>query len=243
MLGFRAKSEMSKITTPKLMLLDIEGTMAPVSFVYETLFPYASKEIPQFLAKNYQTPEIREAFSLLLEENSEDVKSCSGCPQLEESAKSLSDYCLWLMAQDRKSRGLKIIQGLIWKDGYERGILKAELYSDVLPALQRWRQEGRKLCIYSSGSILAQKLLFAHTSEGDLRGLFDEFFDTSSGGKKDSTSYKTIADAINTTPAEIFFLSDCGDEIKAAAKAGCQVQQVARESHLPNSIASFDDLT
>jgi hypothetical protein len=51
--------------------------------------------------------------------------------------------------------------------------VKAPLYDDVLPALSSLKEAGVKIYIYSSGSIEAQNLLFAHTNHGDIRQLID----------------------------------------------------------------------
>lgn len=42
------------------------------------------------------------------------------------------------------------------------------VYDDVVPALEKWKAEGKKIYIYSSGSVPAQKLLVGYSSKGDL---------------------------------------------------------------------------
>ena len=44
------------------------------------------------------------------------------------------------------------VQGHIWAEGFAKGELRAELYSDVADALTVWRARGIKTYIYSSGS-------------------------------------------------------------------------------------------
>jgi enolase-phosphatase E1 len=46
---------------PQVYLLDVEGTVAPISFVYEQLFPYARAHFAQFLWQNEKETEAREA--------------------------------------------------------------------------------------------------------------------------------------------------------------------------------------
>jgi len=72
------------------------------------------------------------------------------------------------MDRDRKSTGLKSLQGRIWEEGYRSGALRGEVFADVPRAFERWRRQGRDIAIFSSGSVLAQKLLFASTPAGDL---------------------------------------------------------------------------
>ena len=103
----------------------------------------------------------------------------------------------------------------------ERG--PADLYPETITSLKRWTQEGLKLAVYSSGSIKAQQLLYAHTTSGDLRELFSGWFDTHTGSKKETTSYITIANQLKIPAASITFISDNGVECDAAHEAGMQV--------------------
>jgi enolase-phosphatase E1 len=42
------------------------------------------------------------------------------------------------------------------------------VYDDVVPALDQWKAAGKKIYIYSSGSVPAQKLLVGYSTKGDL---------------------------------------------------------------------------
>src|SRR5688572_31886471 len=97
------------------------------------------------------------------------------------------------MDRDSKSPGLKALQGMIWQEGYASGELHGVVFDDVPKALKRWRAAGIRAAIYSSGSVLAQKLIFGTTQFGDLTPLFDGFFDTAVGPKRDANSYRMIA--------------------------------------------------
>jgi methionine salvage enolase-phosphatase E1 len=39
-------------TPPRLYLLDVEGTVAPISLIYEQLFPYAREHFEEFLEEH-----------------------------------------------------------------------------------------------------------------------------------------------------------------------------------------------
>ncbi len=131
-------------------------------------------------------------------------------------------YVHWLMDQDRKSTALKTLQGKIWEKGYRSGELRSELYPDVLPAFERWRGQQRAMAIFSSGSVEAQKLLFAHTRQGDLTRFLQAYFDTTTGPKREAESYARIARQLGVPPAEILFLSDVVGELDAARQAGLE---------------------
>ncbi|GAB2212038.1 hypothetical protein Droror1_Dr00025382, partial [Drosera rotundifolia] len=73
--------------------------------------------------------------------------------------------------------------GHIWRTGYVNNELKGEVYEDVPEALKRWQGSGIKVYIYSSGSRLAQRLIFGNTNFGDLRKYLSGFFDTTIGTK------------------------------------------------------------
>ncbi|RUM49231.1 MAG: acireductone synthase, partial [Hydrogenothermus sp.] len=144
---------------------------------------------------------------------------------------------------------LKDIQGLIWKEGFETGELKAPLYEDAYIKLKEWK-EKYPIYVYSSGSIQAQKLFFSHTNYGNILDWFSGHFDTKIGNKKESESYKKIAKEIGLNPEEILFLSDNPDEITASASAGMRAIRIVRpddaeyiEDFPYKQIKNFDEIT
>ena len=82
------------------------------------------------------------------------------------------------------------------------------MFEDVREALQKWTDSGKKVYIYSSGSIAAQKLIFGYSDAGDLLPLLSGHFDTTSGSKVDASSYKAICAAIGVDPARLLFATD-----------------------------------
>ena len=210
------------------VVLDIEGTTTPISFVTETLFPYADEHLPSYLASHAGEAELREAVRLLKQEWEDDVARGTNPPP-RASAQWVTGYARWLMRQDRKSPGLKLLQGLIWKDGYADGTLRGSVYPDVPPALSRWRAAGMAIAIYSSGSVLAQRLLFSTTAYGDLTRFIGQYFDTGVGAKREAASYEQIAAAMALPPAELMFVSDVIAELEAARDAGMHVAHCIRE--------------
>jgi enolase-phosphatase E1 len=218
-------------------LLDVEGTTTPISFVHNVLFPFARKHVQEFLDE--QTVK-----SLQLEHDA-DVADNRNPPSWAEGALA---YVHWLMDSDRKSTALKQLQGRVWLEGYTRGELRGDVFPDVRKALERWRREGRDVRIYSSGSILAQQLLFSTTAYGDLTTLINGYFDTKTGAKIDASSYSAIAKAFVLPPQEILFVSDVTRELDAANAAGFQVVLADRPGNLPQPqhnyqmIHNFDEL-
>jgi len=126
------------------------------------------------------------------------------------------------MERDRKSTGLKSLQGKIWQEGYRSGELRGEVYPDVPPALERWRDQGIDVAIFSSGSIQAQKDLFRSTGSGDLTRFISAYFDTTTGAKTEPDSYARIAEVLDRSPGEMLFLSDVVRELDAARTAGME---------------------
>jgi enolase-phosphatase E1 len=138
----------------------------------------------------------------------------------ENGIQWIYDLIVNLMDQDKKYTGLKSIQGKILKSGFERGILKGEVYPDVLPAFKRWTHQGKKIAIYSSGSIHTQQLLFENSTAGNLTGYISCYFDTTTGSKKERESYDKISKKLFVQPLQIVFLSDSLSELDAAKQAG-----------------------
>lgn len=210
------------------VLTDIEGTTTPVTFVYDVLFPYAEARLGEAAARAGSDPEIAAAVELLRAEHAAE-EGAEGLPDFGDG----SPYARHLMRQDRKSTGLKKLQGIIWKAGYADGSLQGAVYPDVPPALEAWHAGGLQLQVFSSGSVLAQKLLFSTTPEGDLTRFFSGFHDTTTGPKKEAPSYRAIAETFGLPPEEILFLSDVVAELDAAREAGMQTALFVRPGNAP----------
>jgi enolase-phosphatase E1 len=149
------------------------------------------------------------------------------------------------MDEDRKVTPLKRLQGMIWRSGYECGRLRAHVYEDAVQALRKWEAAGMKLYVYSSGSVAAQQLLFSHTAHGDLTRLFSGYFDTTTGPKLDTRSYREIAHSVSLAPREVVFISDHPGETQAGAAAGMHTVLMAREqgdSATGPMARSFDEI-
>jgi enolase-phosphatase E1 len=236
----------------RVILLDIEGTTTPIDFVYNVLFPYARRRMKEFVRAHSADNDVRAEIAQLIEENARDLEQGLAPPLIEprEPARteSVAAYALWLMDQDRKSTPLKALQGRIWEIGNQSGELRSQLYEDVPRAFARWRDEGRDICIYSSGSVLAQRLLFAHTEAGDLTRSIRDYFDTRVGAKREAASYRRIAASLDCEPSDVLFISDVVAELDAAGEAGLQTRLCVRPgnpSQPPSShevIRSFDSL-
>lgn len=237
----------------RAVLLDIEGTTTPIDFVYRVLFPYARDHVAAFLEAHHDEADVADIISLLSSEQDKDVASGSNPPPWEtytreEEIKSAVEYVHWLMSHDRKSTPLKTLQGLIWQEGYEKGEIKGQLFPDVPLALERWGNKEISVWVFSSGSVLAQRLLFGCSEAGDLTEYFLGFFDTHIGPKKESASYTAIAEKIGLPAGEILFVSDVVEELDAAHTAGMKTLlsirpgNRAQPEHNHPSTTTFDVL-
>jgi len=226
------------------ILLDIEGTTSSVSFVYDVMFPYVRKHLTFEVFANWLEPEYIEAFYAIAKDaghESLDAWLKSVSLTRDNPLRAADVVCkevIRLMDADVKATGLKQLQGLIWKSGFESGELKAHVYDDVPPALAGWNAAGKDVRIYSSGSVQAQKLFFGHTIAGNLLSQFHGHYDTTIGGKKEAASYRKIADEFQLPAAEILFSSDIVAELDAARTAGMQTALVARPGNAPNQTSS-----
>lgn len=270
----------------RAILLDIEGTTTPVEFVYNVLFPFARARLRAFLEAHASDPQVRADIEALRREHAADAQRAAEhsqsapvvqsqranapatpLPQWPNAPKlqveSASTYALWLMDYDRKSTPLKSLQGKIWQAGYRSGELRGEVYPDVPPALARWKQQGRRIAIFSSGSVQAQQLLFRHSTAGDLTPYLDAYFDTTTGPKSDPVSYRSVAvafAALDTaagrpvatrqtfTTNQILFISDVPAELDAAHSAGLLAGLCVRtgtstsQKQIHPVLHTFDDL-
>ena len=226
-------------TKTRAVLLDIEGTTTPISFVHDVLFPFARDHVRDYLIQHSKASEVQEDIAALLREHSLDQERGEQPPQIDKatSIDAIVVYVGWLINRDRKSPALKSLQGKIWEQGYRDGTLKAPLFDDVVPNLARLRRLGTSIAIFSSGSVLAQKLLFAHTDTGDHSDLIDQYFDTDVGSKVTSSSYSEIARRLDLLPVETIFASDVTAELAAARDAGMRTLLCLRPGNQPQSNA------
>ncbi|KAK4518135.1 uncharacterized protein ATC70_001486 [Mucor velutinosus] len=243
------------------VILDIEGTITPITFVKEALFPYVTSGLSAFLDRTWKTDELKKQIELLREQAKKDVdakmEQAVNIPTESEASAEQIKFAVietisWQMKADRKIGALKSFQGYMWKEGYESGVLRGVVYDDVVPALDQWKVAGKKIYIYSSGSVPAQKLLVGYSTKGDLMSYFSGYFDTAVGLKTESASYKNIAQQIgkeNDTKS-ILFVTDNINEIFAATEAGYQVVISDRPGNAPlgpeskqfKIVTSFDQI-
>ncbi|RUS91677.1 hypothetical protein EGW08_000503 [Elysia chlorotica] len=243
------------------IITNIEGTTTPISFEKEKLFPYVYENIENWLASNFDKAEVQKSITALRDQASREkneqvenvvlIPNCDCDASKEDVIKAICENVKCQMDGDRKTTELKNLQGLILKDAYESKALKGELFQDVGPMLKMLAEEGFQLYVFSSGSIASQKLLFAHSSYGDLTDIFLGHFDTTTGSKTDSASYKKIAAEIGQEAKEVLFLTNTPQEAEAAVTAGMRSALLIRpgnakltDEHLQNfaCIEKFDEL-
>jgi len=221
----------------KAIVTDIEGTTSSLSFVKEVLFPYARAHIADFVRSHAEETAIK---ALL-----EDVCQVAG-KQLD-TEQIITQLIDWIDS-DKKVTPLKSLQGFIWEAGYQQGDFNGHIYRDATDNLQKWHAQGLALYVYSSGSVHAQKLLFAHTEQGDLTPLFSGYFDTHIGGKQQVESYQCIAETIGLPAEQLLFLSDIKEELDAAKAAGFATVQLTRDGEFDTQtihpqVRSFADIS
>jgi enolase-phosphatase E1 len=203
----------------KAIVTDIEGTTSSIEFVHKVLFPYAAKNLPEFIRTQRGVSEVESALESVAKNANIDI---------DDTEKLVAQLLRWI-ADDKKVTALKTIQGLIWDRGYRNGDYTAHIYPDALKKLAEWYQNGTTLYVYSSGSVHAQKLFFGFNDGGDLRYLFKDYFDTTTGPKRDANSYRSIQEAIGLPAEDILFVSDIVEEVDAAATSGMQTVWIQRE--------------
>lgn len=234
----------------KTVLLDIEGTVSPISYVHDVLFPFARKNTRSYLERCWENTNTLEACDLLAREAG--FESSFHWLQNEEKQSDMIDKVMELvnrlMDEDSKTIGLKALQGFVWAEAYGSGLLRSQVFVDLPQALASWKATGLTIAIYSSGSATAQRDFFTHTEYGDLSDYFAAYFDTSCGPKKESQSYSRIAKILSQEVGDMVFFSDTLAELEAAKEAGLNTVLMKREGNAEENknghleLASFYDL-
>lgn len=220
----------------KAILTDIEGTTSSLSFVKDVLFPYARERMGDFVRRRQHEPAVREQL--------QQVQAAVGQPL--SSDEIIAQLLQWI-DEDKKLTPLKMLQGMIWEDGYRRGDFTGHVYEDAARKLKEWHGRGVRLYVFSSGSVQAQRLLFSHSDYGDLTPLFDGYFDTRIGAKREADAYFKIAAEIDAAPSQILFLSDIKEELDAARAAGYKTAWLVRDGELTphaahHQVRRFDEI-
>jgi enolase-phosphatase E1 len=221
----------------KAIITDIEGTTSSLAFVKDVLFPYARANLADYVRSNSGQESVKKIMAATCQEIGTEL----------DTEQVISQLIQWI-DEDKKVTPLKSLQGLIWEAGYQQGDFKGHIYPDAVENLKKWKAKGLDLYVYSSGSVQAQKLLFAYTDYGDLTPLFSGYFDTHIGGKKEPQSYRNIANSIGIDAEQLLFLSDIKEELDAAKIAGYQTVWLVREGALEAKteylqVSSFDQIS
>ena len=230
----------------KVVLLDIEGTTSAIDFVHTTMFDYARNNLEDFLVSSFETKETIEALEVFAQDEKQPSLAAFlvGTSSKTEKIDRIVNLASQRMKEDSKATGLKALQGMVWRKGFNNGELKGHIYNDVPDAFNRWKISGITIAIYSSGSILAQKIYFANTIFGNLGTLISNHFDTTSGPKRISSSYENITNILNAKAGDILFLSDVTEELDAAKAAGMGTGLLIRPGNKPagnNDHITYDD--
>jgi 2,3-diketo-5-methylthio-1-phosphopentane phosphatase len=209
------------VSTPSsAVLLDVEGTTTPIDFVYRVLFPYARERYLPFLTERFADAEVA----------SRGPRARGGAParrlrgqrppRLGGLAEGVAAYASWLTDRDRKSTALKALQGRIWEDGFRAGELQARVYDDVPRALERWTGAGKAVAIFSSGSVRAQRMLFAHTQAGRPHAAPLRVLRHHHRVQDRARQLPPIAASLGAPPEEILFVSDVIAELRCRPRRG-----------------------
>lgn len=224
---------MPSFNNVRAVVTDIEGTTSSISFVHDVLFPYAEKHLPEWVKAHETEPAVAEQLKAVAEAASVSERDIEA---------QIQQLLSWI-AQDTKATPLKALQGLIWEAGYRNGDFQAHVFADVAPCLKAWKMSGLELYVYSSGSVLAQKLFFEFSVAGNLLPLFSGHFDTTTGGKRERRSYTAIAECVKESPSALLFLSDVIEELVAAEAAGFQVCLLQRPGNASVDSHAFPEAT
>eukprot|EP00405_Crypthecodinium_cohnii_P010909 CAMPEP_0206433724 /NCGR_PEP_ID=MMETSP0324_2-20121206/8696_1 /ASSEMBLY_ACC=CAM_ASM_000836 /TAXON_ID=2866 /ORGANISM="Crypthecodinium cohnii, Strain Seligo" /LENGTH=654 /DNA_ID=CAMNT_0053900029 /DNA_START=71 /DNA_END=2035 /DNA_ORIENTATION=+ len=222
-----AKRPRTACSGAKVVLLDVEGTTTPITFVKDKLFPYAAAAVGNWV-KTAKKPDVAAVVAAYEAQCKQDGRSFAGADDVEAVTKE------WIAA-DRKVGALKELQGRLWRAGYESGELKGAMYDDTPKAMERWVLDGRRVAIFSSGSREAQELIYRYSDKGDLTDYLSAYFDPASAQapKQQASAYVQIALSLGIAPRDGHFCTDVLGEAQAAKEAGWEATLLLRPGNAP----------
>jgi len=246
-----ASEQLNLLENVKAVVLDIEGTTTPLSFVHDKLFGYVRDNVKAYLSERWDNEEVQADVDALRQQASSDkeaavegvIEIAAKEEEQEKCIQSVVDSILWQMDNDRKSASLKQLQGHMWRDAYKTGKVQGEVYDDVVEALKAFKAAERNVYLYSSASVDSQKLLFGYSEKGDLTEFLAGNFDASIGAKTEKDSYSAIAGEIGVSPSEILFVTDLPREASPAAEAGVNVAIIVRDGNTALTEEETDEYT
>jgi len=255
-----ASDDLNVLENVKAVLLDIEGTTTPLSFVHDKLIGYVKDNLKEYLTSRWENEEVQSDVDALREQAAADkeaaaegvVEVAAKEEEQEKAVQSVVDNVLWQIESDRKSASLKQLQGHMWRDAYKTGKVQGEVFDDVIDALKAFKASDRKVYLYSAAAVDTQKLHFGYSEKGDLSEFIAGNFDTSVGPKTEKDSYSAIVGEIGVSAEEILFVTDLPKEAAPAAEAGIKVAVIVRDGNTAlteeenaqyNVIKSFSELT
>lgn len=203
----------------KGIVTGVAGTTTPVSFVTESLLPFARRHLREFIGEHGDEPEVREQLDAMRAGlgNAPDDQTLAN--QLERGMDETPD-----------SGPLNALLDMVWRRGYERGELQGPVYPDAARKLREWHERCLSLYVYSSCSVQVQKLLFTHSDKGNLSPLFAGHFDAGADARHERASYRRIAEDIGLQGTELLFLSDEPEALDAAQRAGFATRWLIRDT-------------
>lgn len=209
-----------RLYQPRAILVQLLGVLVSEKWKQGT---YVREKFPDFLIRNERNPEV-----LLLIESLRAVQKTedgSEVPTIEEDTASSDDilrsllaYLDWQTSLGRSNEPTQRLEGLVRRDGYERGELETAIFDDVLPALQNWAKLGIK--VYLDTPTLSRidgNLIMKSTSVGDLRSYFKGIFgneDPRYMTSDSNLSYRNIFTRMMTPFSDILYITHLGQKAK-----------------------------
>lgn len=219
----------------KVALFDVEGTLSPLTFVKNKLYPYVRENLKTYLENHWDNEECQADVTALRKQVSED-KAATPIPDSAEDnrddvIKAIVANVVAQMDGDSQSAGLRTLQSHMYREAYKTGKVQGEVFDDVVAALKKFSADGIKVYTFSSNSSESQKLLLGYTEKGDLSEYFSGYFDSETGGKADKASYTKIAGEAGVDASAVMFFTDLPAEAAAAAEASFKTTLVERDGN------------
>lgn len=220
--SLRSKTTHLRVLKPEVILIDFHGTISERKWEDKIIYPYVRATISSYVKENLKKSDDLQKYTVALREESyiqRFVNKDDSAPVIgdfeansEENFDSMTEqiceFLNWQIDKRKLTEETKLIERLVWMDGYRKNALQTPIFPDVMSTIKSWSEKFRlKVYLITSLSRDVVKLLLANTTSGDLFQYITDcvILKAATGGKLNSETYtKFLKETVDNSNDRFF---------------------------------------